>query len=185
MAIIYTYPNLSSLESQDSFLVTDISDKSKTKTISWANVLLSEGLVQNIKVTLTSAQILDLHNTYVELIPAPGVGKFIQVLSVMQYLDFQTTPYITQSTPPPNPASSQIIMMYGNVLMTQGFAQLMTETGLQQTQDWYQAISNFPFSALSMSTWQPNTGVYAASALANANGDSPINIYISYIIKDL
>ena len=186
MAIIYTYPNLSSLESKDSFLVTDISDKSKTKVISWEDVLRSNNLVQNIKVTLTPAQILDLHNTYIELIPAPGVGKFIQVLGIYQYLDFQTTPYITSVTLPPNPTTSQISVMYGDdIANINGSAQLVTTNILSSTESWYTATSNFPFLSNSISSWRPNEGLYAFCQSSNSAGDSPINIYISYIIKDL
>lgn len=186
MAIIYTYPKLSSLNGKDSFLVTDASDNNKTKTITWEDVLSSEGIVQNVKVTLTPAQILDLHNTYVELIPAPGVGKFIQVLGIYQYLDFQTTPYITSVTPPPNPTTSQISVMYGDdIANINGSAQLVTTNILSGSESWYVATSNFPFLSNAISTWKPNKGLYAFCQASNLAGDSPVYIYISYIIKDL
>ena len=177
MAIIYTYPNLSSLESQDSFLVTDISDKSKTKTISWANVLLSEGLVQNIKVTLTSAQILDLHNTPVELIPAPGVNKFIQLLSIYTYLDFNTTAYVTSP-------SGAIYYRYGdNTTPVQEYSLAGVTQMLQKTKDTFQGGQLPTFSI--DDAWLPNENVQAFSNVASFDGDSPIHVYISYIIKDL
>lgn len=177
MAIIYTYPKLSSLNGKDSFLVTDASDDNKTKTIAWEDVLSSEGLVQNKKITLTSAQILDLHNTPVELIPAPGIDKFIQVLSVYSYLDFNTTPYITSN-------AGAIYYRYGdNTTPVQEYSLAGVNQMLQKTADTFQGgqIPSFSID----DSWLPNENVQAFSNVASFDGDSPINVYISYIIKDL
>jgi len=177
MAIIFTYPNLSSLESQDSFLVTDVSDSNKTKKITLANVLLSEGLVQNKKITLTSAQILDLHNTPVELLPSPGVNKFIHVLGIYTYLDFNGIAYVTS----PN---SEIRARYGNGLVTVQYGTIFSTIGLSETEDWYQGQPSWPGIAVSPS-WLPNKNIEVYCASSNSAGNSPINIYISYIVKDL
>lgn len=177
MAIIYTYPKLSSLNSKDSFLVTDASDSRKTKTIAWEDVLNSQGLVQNIKVTLTSAQILDLHNTPVELIPAPGANKFIQLLSVYTYLDFNTTAYTTSNL-------GAIYHRYGdNTTPVQEYALAGVTQMLQKTKDTFQGGQLPSFSA--DDAWLPNENVQAFSNVASFDGDSPIHVYISYIIKDL
>ena len=50
MAIIYSYPKISSLNGKDSFVVTDNSDNNKTKTVAWEDVLKDNNLIQNIKV---------------------------------------------------------------------------------------------------------------------------------------
>lgn len=180
MAIIYTYPSLSTLASKDSFLVTDMSDKSKTKKITLEDFLKADGLVQNLKVTLTSAQILDLHNTPVELIPAPGTNKFIVVLSVYSFLDFNTTPYTTQN-------NSDIRCRYGDNTIQTNYVNLIGRTSVGQSQDAYRAYSGFfPFNTSPpLQAWLPNTNVQVYCDAANTVGDSPINIYISYIIKDL
>ena len=141
MAIIYTYPKLSSLNGKDSFLVTDASDDNKTKTITWEDVLSSNDLVQNIKVTLTSAQILDLHNTPVELIPSPGANKFIVVLSVYSYLNFQTASYVTQ----PN---SDLKYRYGDNTTPVNWVVFFSRTSLAVSEDAYRAQNGaFPFTS--------------------------------------
>lgn len=48
---------------------------------------------KKVKITVTSAQLLDLHNTPVQLIAAPGPGKAIQILNVVPQVEFNTTPY--------------------------------------------------------------------------------------------
>ena len=50
-------------------------------------------LVNRIKITLTSAQILALNTTPVTLVAAPGNGKFINVLSAVAKLNYNTTAY--------------------------------------------------------------------------------------------
>ena len=49
------------------------------------------------KVSLTSAQILALNGTPIELIPAPGVGKVIDVIDVIGYMNFLTAAYATNT----------------------------------------------------------------------------------------
>ncbi len=49
--------------------------------------------VQTVKVSLSQSQILSLYTTPVELISAPGVGKYIKVLGIDGQLNFGTMPY--------------------------------------------------------------------------------------------
>lgn len=51
------------------------------------------GVAQRARVTLTSAQILALNTTPVQLIAAPGAGKYISVDEVVGFLRFGTTQY--------------------------------------------------------------------------------------------
>ena len=46
------------------------------------------------EVTITSAQILDIFDTPVELIPAPGAGKVIKVNSIVAVMENNTIAYI-------------------------------------------------------------------------------------------
>jgi hypothetical protein len=55
-----------------------------------------DGLIQSMTVTLTSAQILTLHTTPVQVVPAPGAGKIIVVTGMAFVYKFGTQPY--QST---------------------------------------------------------------------------------------
>jgi len=48
-------------------------------------------------VTLSSAQILDLHNTPITVVAAPGAGKYIAVHKVVAYLNHVTTDYVSSS----------------------------------------------------------------------------------------
>ena len=182
MAIIYTYPKLSSLNSKDNLLVTDTSDNSKTKIIAWEDILSSEGLVQNIKTTLTSAQILDLHNTPVDLIPAPGANKIINLINFITHYEFNTTPYTLTGN------QSVINLKYENATST-STTNLASNRMLESNIDCYGAINNwpgFPFQ-VNTSTLLPNAALqaYIPQAYPVTLGDSPIHVYISYIIKDL
>jgi hypothetical protein len=54
--------------------------------------------IQTIKVTVTSAEILDAYDTPVELIPAPPAGFYIDPISIMLRFDYNTTPYATNTS---------------------------------------------------------------------------------------
>jgi len=55
--------------------------------------LPASGGLQSATVTLSSAQLLDLHNTPVTLVAAPGAGKFIRPVSVSWLSTHVTTAY--------------------------------------------------------------------------------------------
>lgn len=50
-------------------------------------------------VTLSSAAIRDLHNTLVEVVAAPGAGKWLSVHQVVSYYKYGTTQYATNGDP--------------------------------------------------------------------------------------
>ena len=136
--------------------------------------------MQSKKVTLTSAQILNLHNTPVELIPAAGGSTFIVVLSIYSFLDFNTTPYTGQQ-------GSDIKVRYGDGTIQTNFSTLLSQSSLGASQDTFRALSGF-FSFTSnppLQAWLPNTNVQVYSDAANTNGDSPITFYVTYMIKNL
>jgi hypothetical protein len=54
---------------------------------------------QTIRVDLSSAQILNSFSNPIELIPAPAVGKVIEVLNVTTYLRFESTAYVCAGLP--------------------------------------------------------------------------------------
>src|SRR5574343_256683 len=56
------------------------------------------GAILTATRTLTSAEILSLHTTPIEIIPAQGAGTFISVLYVVYYMQYNTTPYATDTT---------------------------------------------------------------------------------------
>jgi hypothetical protein len=77
--------------------ISDQGDSSKflNQQGEWVTIN-TDGLLR-VKVTVTSAEILDAYDTPVELIPAPPAGFYIDPISVMWYLDYQTTPYDTNT----------------------------------------------------------------------------------------
>jgi len=70
----------------------------KTFTINDINNLVprSDGDSLYIDTEISSAQILDLHNTPVELVPAQGAGTVVFVDKVIAKYTFGTTPYTQQ-----------------------------------------------------------------------------------------
>ena len=87
MPIIYTYPTITP-DSDDLVLLTDTSNSqkaTKTATISSLLDLGSTGIISN-KTTVSSAELLDMGSGsgfIKELIPAPGVGKAIQIIGAV------------------------------------------------------------------------------------------------------
>lgn len=91
--------NASSPKEGQLFYNTDL------KTLSFGDGVTHVGVqtddctcVKTVKVSLSSAQILNSFTTPVELIAAPGAGKYINVLSLVQKNNFVTTPYATNTT---------------------------------------------------------------------------------------
>jgi hypothetical protein len=59
-------------------------------------VNLSE--IRTVKVTVTSAEILDAYDTPIELIPAPPSGFYIDPISIVYRFDYDSTPYATNTS---------------------------------------------------------------------------------------
>lgn len=55
------------------------------------------GVVQDITVTIPSASVLTANGSPVEVIPAPGAGKIIKLISGVKKVDYGTTPYATNT----------------------------------------------------------------------------------------
>ncbi len=138
--------------------------------------------VQSVKVTLTAADILNLHNTPVDLIPAPGSGKIINFINLISYYDFNTTPYTITN----NQSAIQLKFAGATSVSISLIAQ--TEM-LESTSDQYGAVNNwpgFPFQ-LNTSTVVPNAALQASIPAASpvTLGDSPIHVYLQYMIITL
>ena len=121
-------------------------------------------LIQTIKVTVTSAEILDAYDTPVELIPAPTSG-FIQVNNIIIEGDYNTTPYATNISG---------YVGYGNI-----FVQLYSEdldfvTSFRKVMT---TVGSDIETLRELSFWV-DTGNPTA-------GDSDISFYITYQVVDL
>ena len=121
--------------------------------------------VYTTKICLTAAQVLQLFTTPVILLPAPGVGKVIQVLSVLGSINFNTRAYTTNTV----------------LEVLQGGTEISTATVLLT-----QTISTLDTFGSDSGPMQPNTTVILTTRNGNPLvGDSPICIYISYKILTL
>jgi len=89
-----SYPQISSLDKDDYLLITDKENALQTKNVSVEQLQAFFGINTNeAKVTISSASLLTLATTPVELVAAPGASKVIDVISIMFYLDAGTTVY--------------------------------------------------------------------------------------------
>ena len=82
------YPNITVIDSADYLIITDKENDLMTKTCTLGDVQNLFGIDTLVAhVTLNNASLLTLGSTPAILIPAPGVGKVIDVISIMVYLD--------------------------------------------------------------------------------------------------
>tara|TARA_R110000782_G_scaffold61310_1_gene126327 strand:- start:869 stop:1396 length:528 start_codon:yes stop_codon:yes gene_type:complete len=85
------YPNIGNPVSSDYFILTDKSDNLITKTCTVGDIQNLFGIDTSVaKVTINNASLLTLASTPAILVPAPGTGKVIDVISIMVYLDAGT-----------------------------------------------------------------------------------------------
>ena len=82
------YPGISDLKGADYLVITDADNNLMTKTVTIDQVQALFGIDTLIaKVTINSAALIPLATTPVTLIPAPGVNKVIDIISIAQFLD--------------------------------------------------------------------------------------------------
>lgn len=94
MAIIYSYPKISSLAGNDSLIITDISDNKKpTKRVSLSQLKSFLRFTTNDTFEqtfiLTAAQMQGLTTPF-QLLAAPGANKTYKILELSTYLNFQS-----------------------------------------------------------------------------------------------
>lgn len=164
-------------------------------------------VIKKIKVTLTSAQILALHTTPVQLIAAPGAGKAIQILQVKESLVFNTTPYQWNDVSGNN-TFGVLIYSQNASLQSSGFpvqqANLFTAFDpaivlacgiLSSSNNAIQLAnsldSNGAVSSISKSSIVENDAILIGSFSTPAgspqmvNGDSDLDLYITYEVITL
>ena len=93
MAIIYTYPS-GTPSASDNILGTQvdpITEENKTVQFGIQDVAnLATNNYLETTVTVTSAQLLALNGADVSLIAAQGANKYIKIILVTSFLDFNT-----------------------------------------------------------------------------------------------
>ena len=168
MPIVYTYPTVTPA-SNDLLLLSDASDSRKTTKSATISSVLGLGVATS-KVVVSSAEVLALHTTPIELIAAPGANKIIQILGVMASIDFNSLAYVKKD----------LWVIYAGAV--------------RSTYEWTNAILNsgidyIEYASFNTSIFGPtatiNTAVQLSIEAATATGDSPITIYTTYKTLDV
>lgn len=133
-------------------------------------VLNEDSLNQTKTVTIPSADVLNIFTTPYLLIPSPGAGYYIQVLTASCKINFNTTAYSTNTT-----------------------LNVLTDTAIR-VQHSFSNVLNATLSRISVSSQQSisgaadtqlisDKGVYLKAQTGNpTTGDSDIIIYLTYRI---
>lgn len=177
MAIIYSYPQIGELATNDTIAISDFSNGNKTKSVtigqlsSYFNTGVVNNLVQQKSVTLTSAQLLSLNGGgSIELIAAPGVNKVIVIISTATFLDYNSIAY----------------NFFPSLNLTLGSKtqSSISNSFLNVTSDSYTTFDNQ--GGGSGSFLQPNTALslFAEPIVTVTTGNSPFTISILYRIVD-
>jgi hypothetical protein len=104
------YPSITNLDAADYLVITDAENNLVTKTATIAQIQALFGVDTNVtKTTINTGSLLTLADTAITLVPAPGVGKVLDVISIMFYLDAGSQAYdFGTSSLPINIGSEQI-----------------------------------------------------------------------------
>lgn len=133
----------------------------------WNELCIALGIPLTVKVTLSSAQILDLNTTPITLVAAPGSGKMIVPVAVSYRLNFNSSAYTTNL--------NLRLRMNGTLTQNSGIL------GLGAT-----AYSMQPLAGGAYSTDITNTALTIDVATGNpAAGDSSLDVYITYCVITL
>lgn len=73
-------------------------DKKRPATFSLPQPAIADPFMKRIQLTLTSAQVLTLTSSTVQILPAPGAGKVIVPQFAIAQLKYGTTPYSIGTT---------------------------------------------------------------------------------------
>ncbi len=88
------YPSISNLDAADYLVITDAENNLVTKTATIAQIQALFGVDTNVtKTTINTGSLLTLADTAITIVPAPGVGKVIDVISIMFYMDAGSQAY--------------------------------------------------------------------------------------------
>ena len=144
----------------------------KTYAENYATTLFDQS-AKTVKVSLTSAEILNLSTTPKVLIAAPGANKIIQPLSVLINLNYGTTPYATNTSMRLATGTSfDPLLSISTVLAANDdtfFRSLVSQT--------LTATNGVPPTNLPLTLYVPSGNPTA--------GDSTFDIYVTYVIITL
>lgn len=127
------------------------------------------------KVTITSAQVLQLNSTPIEIVPAPGAGKAIDIISATAKLTYNSIPYATNT-----------VLMVLNTSSTQQQLSLAGASPFLASSS--SKIGKFFGTNFGNTLNQivENEAIVVSVATGNPTaGDSDIVVYVYYHILDL
>lgn len=130
---------------------------------------------QELDTPVSSAEILDLHSTFIEVVPAPGAGKAVLFLGGFIFYDYNSIAYTVDS-------ADNMGFYYGN--SGAFIAGIETQGLLDQTSDVYRGTADYA-AVLSTMTMPLNERVELRLTGAVTNGNSPIGVRVQYRIIDL
>jgi hypothetical protein len=131
--------------------------------------------VYTTTVTVSSAELLDLFNTPKTLLPAPGAGKYIALVSIDFVLQYNSIAYTN--------TGNDIIILYNAGAVLGGFSGsgfFIAMSSVIKQMNFLGAISS---SSLSNAENKAIQMVYSTSNLAD--GNSPLKLFITYKINTL
>lgn len=131
------------------------------------------GVVLLATKTITSAQILNIHTSPVELIPAQGANTVIVPLEITLWIDYNTTAYATDVA----------LRLYFDNNVT---AWLNLGAVLDKTSDYFQMRSIQSTASVTGANLYNNTNFAVSTALSNPTaGDSDVKITVLYSVINL
>lgn len=126
--------------------------------------------VRCAEVTIPSANVLTLNSSPYEIVAAPGVGKAIQAISGFVNLDFNSTPYATNT----------VLTLFTNTIV----ASQMSNDVLSMVTQRYSAFS--PVSGSGLQNLSENSSLKAGVLSGDPTaGDSDIAVYVLYRVISL
>lgn len=129
--------------------------------------------MRSVQLTLSAAQLLALIGTPVQILPAPGAGKFYSVVAAAAYYKFKTTPFTIAGAPNIQLATP------GASIYFEDFAATMLD---QASDQLYQLVYWFTVYPATDFVNQPMNIRQDVGTLTL--GDGSLTFYVDYNIKD-
>lgn len=138
------------------------------------NDITSSSYTAEVVVQITSAQILALFATPIEVIPAPGAGKYIEIESVTAWLDYNSAAYAGIA------AGEDWVLKEENAAGAEITGHLETTGFLDQTSDQVRNVRGLIVSRTPVA----NKAIVLHQLVAEIiTGDSPVNLAIVYRVR--
>lgn len=136
--------------------------------------VLYEALIRYVEVEITSDEILALFTTPKELVAAPGVGKVLELISLLLALDFNETAYTIGT-------ATDLQVKYTDAAGAEVSTTQAVTDFLDQGTDQLRALDKLEASV----TPVVNSPLVLTLAVANVTlGDSPIHAKIAYRVHE-